>query len=278
MALVNQAKKEINVKIVYYGPGLAGKTTNLNYVYRKLKPEFRGKLKTMNIQTDRMLFFDFTPTGQGMVNGYDVRFHVYTVMGDVSHLSTWKMVLKGVDGLVFVADSGRDRMAENLESFHNLRTCLAGQGKALEDIPAVIQCNKQNLGNALSPGEMAAALNSGPLSVVPAVAEKGEGVLDTLFGVVKMVLKTLRESGLELAAEVEAAAAPAAAVTRETETPSLPVTGPEKAGIEIEEPVIEFSGPPALLDGGSLRLPLVVRWGGREKRMAIQLSLSADQD
>ncbi|KAF0220071.1 MAG: hypothetical protein FD174_1516 [Geobacteraceae bacterium] len=276
MALINHAKREINAKIVYCGPGLSGKTTNLNYIYKKLKPEYRGKLKVMNIQQERMLFFDFTPTGQGTVGGYDVRFHVYTIIGEASHPSPWKMVLKGVDGVVFVADSGRERMAANLESFNSLCAYLTAYGKALADTPCVIQCNKQDLANAVSPEEMLRTLNSGNAALLPAVAAQGEGVLEALFNVVKMVLKELRESGAELGAEEEAAISPATVMTEEAPPSSQPVMPEEPAGIVAGEPTVDFLGEPELIGNGGVRLPLVVRYGGREKKVAINISITSE--
>ncbi len=133
MALVNHAKGEINAKLVLYGPGLAGKSTNLNFIYRKLKPEHRGKLKAMNIEKERMLFVDFSPTGQGKVGAYNVRFHIYTITGESANSTAWKMVLKGVDGVVFVADSSPDRLGANLESLGALRKTMDGYGLNLAD-------------------------------------------------------------------------------------------------------------------------------------------------
>lgn len=274
MALINHAKREINAKIVYCGPSLSGKATNLNYIYKKLKPEYRGKLKVMNIQKERMLFFDFTPTGQGKVGGYDVRFHVYTIIGEVSHPSPWKMVLKGVDGVVFVADSGRDRMEANQESFNNLCAYLTAYGKELTDTPCIIQCNKQDLPGAVSPEEMQRTLNPGNAALIPAVALSGEGVLETLFNVVKTVLKDMRENGVELGVE-EATISHATVMTEGTVPSSQPVISEDVTGIVTDEPAIDFLGEPELLADGSVRLPLAVRCGDREKKMAIHITISS---
>ena len=152
MALINKIKREINAKLIYFGPGLSGKTTNLNHIYSKLKPEFRGKLKLMNIQNDKMLFFDFTPPGDGKMNGYNVRLHIYTIKEGGNAVPPWKMVLKGADGVVFVADSSPERMAANQESLQSLGKYLAAHGQSLADIPLVFAYNKRDRVDAVPPG------------------------------------------------------------------------------------------------------------------------------
>src|SRR5512136_114758 len=154
MALVNHAKGEINAKLVFYGPGLSGKSTNLNFIYRKLKPEHRGKLKAMNIEKERMLFFDFSPSGQGKVGTYNVRFHIYSITGEAANSTAWKMVLKGADGMVFVADSAPERLEANLESLNDLQKNLNTYGKSISELSGVLQCNKRDLPAALPLEEM----------------------------------------------------------------------------------------------------------------------------
>ncbi|HEY6873192.1 MAG TPA: ADP-ribosylation factor-like protein [Geobacteraceae bacterium] len=299
MALINHAKGEINAKLVYVGPASAGKATNLNHIYGKLKESFRGSFKSMNLQNDRMLFFDFLPSGQGNVNGYSVRFHVYTITGEVTHPSSWKMVLKGADGLVFVADSGPDRMAANMESLKGVKAAIASYGKAVSDIPCVIQCNKRDVTPALDLEVLGRALNPGNCPQVPAVAGRGEGVLDSLFTLVKMVLKNLRAAGLDLQGEPEQlqrTAEPAAPARPGTlpvaETPhgagpgvSAGVPEPLMAApseqllpaVE-EELLVEIVGGAELAEKGRVRLPLSIRYGGKEKRMTLDISLTAVPD
>ena len=161
MALFNYAKREINAKIVYYGPGLCGKTTNIKYIHEKLRPETRGKLLSLATETDRTLFFDFLPVDLGEVKGYQTRFQLYTVPGQVFYNSTRKMVLKGADGIVFVADSQREMLQANQESLANLRENLAEQGKNIDDIPMVIQYNKRDLFNAMPVEELDRFLSIG---------------------------------------------------------------------------------------------------------------------
>jgi len=173
MAMVNQAKREINAKIVFFGPGLAGKATNLKHVYNKLKPEFRGAMKAMNVQDARMLFFDFTPPGDGNILGFRVRFHVYTVSGHVVDPAAWKMVLKGVDGVVFVADSAPQRQAANRESLDNLEAFLKGYGQSLTSVPVMFQFNKSDLPDALEVSELERMLNPSRLPSFKASSQSG---------------------------------------------------------------------------------------------------------
>jgi uncharacterized protein len=287
MALVNHVKKEINAKIVYFGPEFAGKATNLNHIFNKLKESFRGTFKSMNLQNDRMLFFDFIPSGQGILEGYTIHFHVYTVTGAVNRASSWKMVLKGVDGVIFVADSAPNRMAANVESLKLLDSCLGAYEKRLSDIPCVIQCNKRDLPGAAGLEAMGRVLNSRSLTMVPAVAQSGEGVLESIFGLVKMVLKNLRAGGLELdhrAEQLHRMARPSAPDHREA-TSAEETDQPEVGTAELVqdaagegEPVVEFSGAPEILCGGRLRLPLTIKYEGKEKRIALDISLVQDRD
>jgi hypothetical protein len=194
MALINYAKREINAKIVYYGPGLCGKTTNIKYIHEKLRPETRGKLLSLATETDRTLFFDFLPVDLGEVKGYQTRFHLYTVPGQVFYNSTRKMVLKGADGIVFVADSQREMLQANQESLANLRENLAEQGKDINDIPMVIQYNKRDLPNVMAVEELDRVLNPRKLPTFSACAHEGTGVLQTLSSIAKMILYKMRDS------------------------------------------------------------------------------------
>ena len=204
MALVNQTKREINAKIVFFGPELAGKATNLKHVFGKLKPEFRGTMKSMSVQDARMLFFDFTPPGDGHLQGFRVRIHVYTISGQVADPALWKMVLKGTDGVVFVADAAPHRATANRESLDDLTTYLQGYGQNLASIPVVFQFNKRDLSDALEAAEMERMLNPGRLPSFQASSRSGEGVLPTLLSLVKTVLAGLRSRGLEGIATGEA--------------------------------------------------------------------------
>jgi signal recognition particle receptor subunit beta len=224
MSMINYASREINCKIVYYGPGLGGKTTNLEHVYGKVQPDTRGKLISLATETERTLFFDFLPVDLGTIRGFKTRFHLYTVPGQVYYNASRKLILKGVDGIVFVGDSQVERMEANQEAMQNLYDNMAEYGYDLTTMPFVIQYNKRDLPNAASIRELQAALNPGwevsestrmrPVAdpvhpgeqlieqlptgewierapYLEAVAVSGDGVFETLRMVSKLVLKAL---------------------------------------------------------------------------------------
>jgi hypothetical protein len=193
MALVNHTTREINAKIVYYGPGLCGKTTNIHLIYQRIAPGQRGKLISLSTETDRTLFFDFLPVELGTIKNYKVRFHLYTVPGQVFYNATRKLVLKGADGVIFVADSQRAMLDADLESMTNLRDNFSEQGVNLSDFPMVIQYNKRDLPDVLSVGELNAALNPRNVPSYEAVAMTGEGVLKTFTAISKLVLQDMQK-------------------------------------------------------------------------------------
>jgi mutual gliding-motility protein MglA len=224
MSMINYASREINCKLVYYGPGLGGKTTNLEHVYTKVSPQTRGKMISLATETERTLFFDFLPVDLGTIRGFKTRFHLYTVPGQVYYNASRKLILKGVDGIVFVADSQLERMEANIESMQNLYDNMAEYGYDLTKIPFVVQYNKRDLPNASPIRDLQAQLNPGWSLADPArqkvtpdtnfpgeflvqqlpdgewierapaleaVAVQGDGVFETLKAVSKLVLKTL---------------------------------------------------------------------------------------
>jgi signal recognition particle receptor subunit beta len=195
MSFINYSSREINCKIVYYGPGLCGKTTNLQYIYAKTNPEAKGKMISLATETERTLFFDFLPLSLGEIRGFKTRFHLYTVPGQVFYDASRKLILKGVDGVVFVADSQIERMEANLESVENLRTNLAEQGYSLEKVPYVVQYNKRDLPNIATVDELRRLINPGSVPEYQAVAPTGVGVFDTLKAVAKLVLSELKKGG-----------------------------------------------------------------------------------
>jgi mutual gliding-motility protein MglA len=195
MTFINYASREINCKIVYYGPGLCGKTTNLQYIYDKTNPNAKGKLISLATETDRTLFFDFLPLELGTVRGFKTRFHLYTVPGQVFYDASRKLILKGVDGVIFVADSQVERMDANVEAVENLVVNLKSQGYDLMNIPYILQLNKRDLPNVASVDEMKRLLVRRNEPVVEAVAPKGVGVFETLKGVAKLVLSELTKTG-----------------------------------------------------------------------------------
>ena len=223
MSMINYASREINCKLVYYGPGLGGKTTNLEHVYGKVSPDKRGKMVSLATETERTLFFDFLPVDLGTIRGFKTRFHLYTVPGQVYYNASRKLILKGVDGVVFVADSQLDRMEANIESMQNLYDNMAEYGYDVTKIPFVVQYNKRDLPNAAAIPDLQAQLNPGwevtdraKQRVTPdavnegeniieqvegtwveraphfeSIALQGQGVFETLRHVAKLVLKTL---------------------------------------------------------------------------------------
>jgi signal recognition particle receptor subunit beta len=223
MSMINYASREINCKLVYYGPGLGGKTTNLEHVFSKIAPTAKGKMISLATETERTLFFDFLPVDLGTIRGFKTRFHLYTVPGQVYYNASRKLILKGVDGVAFVADSQIERMEANIESMQNLYSNLAEHGYDLTQIPFVIQYNKRDLPNAAPIPELQSAINPGwPVEDVTrqrltpdpvhegeflieqvdgqwverapyfeSVATSGDGVFDTLKALSKLVIKTL---------------------------------------------------------------------------------------
>jgi mutual gliding-motility protein MglA len=191
MSMINYASREINCKLVYYGPGLGGKTTNLEYVYNKVNPETRGKLISLATEQERTLFFDFLPVDLGSIRGFKTRFHLYTVPGQVYYNASRRLILKGVDGLVFVADSQAERMDANIAALENLYENLSDYGYDAAQLPVVLQWNKRDLPSAVPVDELRRQLNPMGLQEHEAVAVSGVGVFDTLKAVSKLVLKSL---------------------------------------------------------------------------------------
>ena len=192
MTFINYAAREINCKIVYYGPGLCGKTTNIQYVFDKTGNGAKGKLISLATESERTLFFDFLPIELGTIRGFRTRFHLYTVPGQVFYDASRKLILKGVDGVVFVADSQEARMDANIESIRNLRENLLEHGYRVEKVPYVLQLNKRDLPTAVPVAELVATLRQGDEPYFESVASKGVGVFETLKAVVKGVLVDLR--------------------------------------------------------------------------------------
>ncbi len=195
MSFINYASREINCKIVYYGPGLCGKTTNLQFVYQKTSPEAKGKMISLATETERTLFFDFLPLALGEIRGFKTRFHLYTVPGQVFYDASRKLILKGVDGVVFVADSQEERLDANIESLENLKVNLEEQGYQLEKLPFVMQYNKRDLPNVTPVEELRALLNPDGVPEYEACATTGEGVFETLKAVAKLILVDLKKGG-----------------------------------------------------------------------------------
>jgi len=194
MAFINYASREINCKLVYYGPGLGGKTTNLQHIYEKTNPESRGKLISLATETERTLFFDFLPLELGTIRGFRTRFHLYTVPGQVFYDASRKLILKGCDGVAFVSDSQAARMEANIESLKNLEDNLTANGFNLKEMPYVLQLNKRDMPTAVPVEEMTKALRYKDEEVFEAVAIGGKGVFETLKGLARLVLQDLKKA------------------------------------------------------------------------------------
>ncbi len=193
MSFINYSGREINCKLVYYGPGLCGKTTNLQHIYKRVDPSAKGKLISLATETERTLFFDFMPLHLGEIRGFKVRLHLYTVPGQVFYDASRKLILKGSDGIIFVADSQLERMEANIESLQNLEQNLAEQGLVLEKMPFVLQYNKRDLPNVVSIEDLQRALNPRNVPWFEAVAPTGVGVFETLKAIAKLVLLELKK-------------------------------------------------------------------------------------
>jgi signal recognition particle receptor subunit beta len=194
MSFINYSSREINCKIVYYGPGLCGKTTNLQHIYDNTNPEAKGRMISLETETERTLFFDFLPLSLGEIRGFKTRFHLYTVPGQVFYDASRKLILKGVDGIVFVADSQVERMDANLESLENLQENLTTEGYDFDTIPKVIQYNKRDMATAVDINYLRRVLNPQNVPDFESIATSGEGVFPTLKTVAKQVLIELKRT------------------------------------------------------------------------------------
>ncbi len=245
MATINRAAKEVSVKIVYYGPGLCGKTTNLQQIFDTSNPERRGKLLSVATETDRTLFFDFLPIDLGTIKGMKLKVGLYTVPGQVFYDATRRLVLRAADGVVFVADSQSAMLDGNLESLNNLKTNLALNNLDADVIPLVLQFNKRDLPNALDEASLNAALNWRGVPHKTAVAAKGLGVLETLKEIVKLVMASLNDKvdnvsgSVSAAAKLPAAAAIAAAPNPAPASPAIlapVILAPPVAAVAVPAP------------------------------------------
>ena len=195
MSTINFAAREINCKIVYYGPGMSGKTTNLKHVFSKVPGHLRGEMVSLATEDERTLFFDFLPLDLGSVQGFKTRFHLYTVPGQVFYNASRKLILRGVDGIVFVADSAPNRLRANAESMRNLRENLAEHGIDVREVPIVLQVNKRDLPDALPTTMIRSVIDPrGELQMFEAMSDKGVGVFETLKTVSRLVLERLSKN------------------------------------------------------------------------------------
>jgi signal recognition particle receptor subunit beta len=291
MALVNHTTREINAKIVYYGPGLCGKTTNIHLIYHRISPNQRGKLISLATETDRTLFFDFLPVELGTMKNYKVRFHLYTVPGQVFYNATRKLVLKGADGVIFVADSQRAMLDANLESQANLRDNFAEQGVNLTEFPMVIQYNKRDLPDILSVDELNASMNPRNVPFYEAVAKTGDGVLKTFTAISKLVLQDLQKNPerhnftlSDIVSKTEKRAEHAPDIMKEMPPaePSMPgapmaEAKPEMAALEkAVEAGMKVNLGKAFVEDSSIILPFDVVTGQREEQFRLHIAIDME--
>lgn len=192
MSFINHNAKEIHCKVVYYGPSLGGKTTNIQWVYQDTAQDQKSKLVALNTDIERTLFFDFLPLNLGEIRGFKTRFHLYTVPGQVVYDASRKLILKGLDGVIFVADSQAERMEDNLQSLRNLERNLEAQGYDIREVPLIMQYNKRDLPNSLSVSEMSSQLNLYNAPEFEATANEGKGVFESLKTVSKSIVNVLK--------------------------------------------------------------------------------------
>lgn len=276
MAIFNLRKREIQAKIVYYGPGLSGKTTNLQYVHEKLKPEHKGELMTLATQTDRTLFFDFLPIELGEIRGLKTRFQLYTVPGQVFYNSTRKLVLKNADGVVFVADSRAEALNDNLESLRNLEQNLEAHNIDPRTVPLLLQYNKRDMPTAMSIDELNKHLNPAGAQTFSAEAHKGIGVLETLSSICKAVIRDLRHKDPQnfrspddtgIHTKIAPPAEPQVAERHEQSAPS-------PAATESDWTVLPGSRQP-YSENGTLFVPISIGNGRKKLEFEFKISLSA---
>ncbi len=277
MALVNHAKREINAKIVFCGPAAAGKSTLLKAIYSKLPVDSRGQLRSMGLQQDRMLFFDFTHPQGGDSESYSVRVHVYTLTGLVSQEHAWKMVLKGVDGIAFVADSDPARQDMNRNTLFQVLAALNSYGKGLEDVAMAVLCNKSDIPTALSTEQIILGLSVASLPLAPVVATTGEGVMEALGLLLNGILANLEESGLTLQPTVRMfrELSPARSTTENSSAAEDNTPLSEIVETGSEEPLITFAGPVETSQDGVLRVPLRVSCCERQATVFLNISLQS---
>ncbi len=291
MALVNHTTREINAKIVYYGPGLCGKTTNIHLIYHRISPNQRGKLISLATETDRTLFFDFLPVELGTIKNYKVRFHLYTVPGQVFYNATRKLVLKGADGVIFVADSQRAMLEPNIESLTNLRDNFADQGVNIIEFPMVIQYNKRDLPDILTVEELNASINPRRVPYYEAVATTGEGVLKTFTAISKLVLEDMQKyperhnfSLNEIGGKGERCSEPSEDMMKE-----IPSSEPSMPGVPMAEAKPEMAALEKAVNGGmkvnlgkatvedrGIILPFDIVSGDREEQFQLHIAINME--
>jgi len=292
MAIVNHAKREINAKIVYFGHEGAGKGTSLRYVYGRIKPSLRGELKVLPTAGSALLFFDFTPFEQSLFNGYRIRFQIYTLTGTVTNPAAWKMMLKGIDGLVLVADAGREKLPIIRQNVQQLRGVLNSYGVALDEVPLVLQLNKADGAGRVSSDEVASLLGLAECDVRLTTATSGEGVLEALTSLSGKIMARIGEQGdvpgVEQGRGMDSAGSDAVAIrpaSRALEPEQsvmvaglVPVAMPEEAPVDIDrsgdaQVRVRVAADGVCMEGGSVRIPLVLEQPDGVRRLTVTVTV-----
>lgn len=277
MALVNHAKKEINAKIVYYGPAGSGKNAALTYIYSRIIPSLRGDLKSVPAGTDSLLFFDFSPFETPLPNGYRVRLHVYTLTGVVTNPATWKMTLKGADGIIIMVNPAAEHAAESRESVSQLRDFLSAYGVGLHETPAVLQLNSFTTG--INPDEMkniAAELDLSTLATSCSNAANGEGLLEALTALSRQVLDRVRVQ--ESPCEADSTLTHSTTAPGSAEPPRRDLSGdvPEIAHHADNSPQVTLLSREVISEGGIMRIPLEITQGTLLRRLVVTVSVELE--
>ncbi len=278
MALVNHAKKEINAKIVYYGPPCSGKGTILNYIYTRIKPSLRGEFRSTAAGSDNLLFFDFSPFEAPLPTGYHIRLHIYTLTGVVTNPATWKMILKGSDGIIIVADPAPEHLQETRDAVARLREFLAAYGKGLHETPAVLQLNSTTPHTPSANGsDYSAEIDLSALPVSYSSAASGEGVVAALTTLSRTIIEnaTTRETGSVTTDDTPIPPKKQEAVEQNTPPPFFSPAPPDTT--DGESPSIVVQSKDIVCAGKELRIPLDIGWGKTQRRVVVTVIVELEE-